>query len=123
MDIVSIFSGMFSAAGQNMILLAILFIVFIYVMKKLFSLFFESILIVAMAVLFPFILVRFFSVPLALETETYLFFIAVGLGLLVLHKLVKIGVFLGKVLSLIVRIITAPFRWLFSGKKKKKDEE
>ncbi|HLD48875.1 MAG TPA: hypothetical protein VJB11_00770 [archaeon] len=83
-------TGMFSGIGSNMtILLLILFILFVFSIKKVFSVFLNVVWIVAAAVLVPLVLSKVLGLPIAIDTDSLIFYITLGLGAYLIFLLGK----------------------------------
>ncbi len=74
---------------SNWILLAIIFILFVVAIKKTMKILFNALIIVIAAVLFPIFMNKIFDVPFAIDADSILFYVMIGLGAYFIYILAK----------------------------------
>lgn len=116
------FIKMFVEIAGNEIFLLFLFIAFVIILFKVFRLATEIIAVAVISALFPVFLTSILKIHMALTPNTFLFFIVLGVGLLLLYKAIGIiaapfkllkALFSSKLGIVAVLLIGAAIVWLF----------
>lgn len=115
------FLKMFVEIAGNEVFLLFLFAAFVIILFKIFKLATEIIAVAVISALFPIFLTSILKIHMALTPNTFLFFIVLGIGLLLLYKAIGIisapfkilkAVFTSKLGIVAVLLIGAAIVWL-----------
>lgn len=113
---------MFGALGQEPLLLVVIFILFVFALRKLLEVVKTALFVVAASVLFPVVL-NFLGFSVGTDSATLVYFITLGLGL---YALWLFGTFIYHALSAAeksAQSTLSPLRKALGGKKKRAEEE
>jgi len=99
-----------SGLNNIQVLLIIIFVLFVFSIKKVLSVALNSLWIAAAAVLAPIILNRIFSLPMAIDTDSLIFYMMLGLGAYMIYLLGKAVYILLGMAEKFGKDVTAPVR-------------
>ena len=113
-------TNFFSGLGTNTtILLLILFILLVFALKKVFSVLLNIVWITAAAVLIPIVLKKILGFPIAIDTDSLIFYIILGLGSYMIYLLGKTVYTLLGLAEKAGKDLTAPVRKGMEKRQKK----